>query len=187
VLGDYYGAEALLAPLRELRPEIDTFGTVPAPALARLHMDPENPIAAITDDRLLSSLPSEAVDAFVAAAGSESDSTLMIAELRQLGGTLARIPERHGVLPRLDGSFQLFACAVPDGTGTAVAGREHAERLTAALDTWSSGRRYQNFAERPLEPDAFFEPEVLARLEGIKSKVDPDGVFRANHRIGGGP
>jgi FAD/FMN-containing dehydrogenase len=182
VLGDYYEAEALLTPLREQRPEIDTFATVPAPALARLHMDPEEPIPALSDDRLLSGLPPEAVEAFVGAAGPESDSTLMIAELRQLGGALARTPERHGALPRLDGSFLLFACAVPNGTGTAVAGQEHAERLTAALDPWS-GRRYQNFTERPLGPEFFFEPEVRGRLAAIKAKVDPDGVFRANHPV----
>jgi FAD/FMN-containing dehydrogenase len=183
VLGEYYEAVAMIAPLRELRPEIDTFGTVPATALARLHMDPEDPVPALTDDRLLSELPPEAVEAFVGAAGPESDSTLMIAELRQLGGALARTPERHGVLPRLDGSFLLFACAVPMGPGTAVAGRAHAERLTGALDPWSSGRRYQNFAERPLRPESFFEPDVLSRLAEIKAQVDPDGVFQANHPI----
>ena len=183
VLGDYDAAEALMAPLRELRPEIDTFGTVPASALARLHMDPEEPVPAITDDRLLSGLPSEAVDAFVEAAGPESGSLLMMAELRQLGGALARTPERHGVLPRLDGSFLLFACAVPAGPATAVAGRSHTERLTEALDPWSSGRRYQNFAERPLGPESFFEPDIHSRLAAIKAKVDPHGVFRANHPI----
>jgi FAD/FMN-containing dehydrogenase len=184
VVGDYYEAMALLAPLRELGPEVDTFATVPAPALARLHMDPEGPIPVLSDDRLLSALPHEAVEAFVGAAGPESESTLMIAELRQLGGALARRPERHGALPRLAGSFLLFACAVPNGTGTAVAGRAHAERLAGALDPWSSGRRYQNFAERPLGAESFFEPEVRDRLAAIKAKVDPSGMFRANHPIG---
>jgi hypothetical protein len=183
VLGDYYTAGALLAPLRELRPEIDTFGTAPAIALARLHMDPEDPIPAVTDDRLLSGLPPEAVEAFVGAAGPESESTLTIAELRQLGGALARTPERHGALPRLDGSFLLFACAVPNGTGTAVAGRVHAERLGAALDPWSNGRRYQNFVERPADPGSFFEPRARRGLEAVKARVDPDGLFRANHPI----
>ena len=46
-----------MKPLRELRPEIDTFGTVPATALARLHLDPEDPVPALTDDRLLNDLP----------------------------------------------------------------------------------------------------------------------------------
>jgi FAD/FMN-containing dehydrogenase len=184
VVGDYYDAMALLAPLRELGPEVDTFATVPAPALARLHMDPEGPIPVLSDDRLLSALPHEAVEAFVGAAGPESESTLMIAELRQLGGALARRPGRHGALPGLAGSFLLFTCAVPNGTGTAVAGQAHAERLAGALDPWSSGRRYQNFAERPLGAESFFEPEVRDRLAAIKAKVDPSGMFKANHPIG---
>ena len=183
VIGDRYEAEALMAPLRELRPEIDTFGTVPATALARLHLDPEGPVPVLSDDRLLTDLTSEAVEAFVGAAGPESGSTLMIAELRHLGGALGRTPKRHGALPRLDGDFLLFACAVPMGPASAAAGRAHAARLTEALDPWSSGRRYQNFTERPVEPGSFFEPETQSRLTAIKARVDPDGLFQANHPI----
>ncbi|MFC7484698.1 FAD-binding protein [Luedemannella flava] len=36
-------AGAALAPLRGLRPEVDTFARVPAAALARLHLEPEDP------------------------------------------------------------------------------------------------------------------------------------------------
>jgi FAD/FMN-containing dehydrogenase len=183
VIGDSYEAEAVMAPLRELRPEIDTFGTVPAPALARLHLDPEDPVPVLSDDRLLTDLASEAVEAFVGAAGPESGSTLMVAELRQLGGALGRTPERHGALPRLDGDFLLFALAVPMEPGSAAAGRAHAARLTKALDPWSSGRRYYNFAEQPLEPGSFFDPETQSRLTAIKARVDPDGLFQANHAI----
>jgi FAD/FMN-containing dehydrogenase len=183
VIGDDHEGEALMAPLRELRPEFDTFATVPATALARLHLDPEDPVPVLSDDRLLTDLPSEAVEAFVGAAGAESDSTLMIAELRQLGGALGRTPQRHGALPRLDGDFLLFACAVPMGPGSAAAGRAHAARLTEALDPWSSGRRYQNFAERPIAPGFFFDPETQSRLAAIKARVDPDGLFQANHPI----
>ncbi len=183
VLGNRYEAEALIAPLRDLRPEIDTFDTVPTTALARLHMDPEDPISVATDDRLLSALPLEAVDAFVGAAGPDSGSTLMIAELRQLGGALGRTPERHGVLPRLDGDFLLFACSVMTGPETAEAARAEATRLAEALDPWSSGRRYLNFAERPVEPERFFEPQARARLAATKTKVDPDNLFLANHPI----
>jgi FAD/FMN-containing dehydrogenase len=183
VLGDRFGAEALMAPLRELRPEIDTFGTLPAPALARLHMDPEEPVSVLSDDRLLSGLPAAAVESFVGAAGAESGSTLMIAELRQLGGALGRAPDGHGALSHLHGEFLLFACAVGRDPETAQAGRAHAGRLAGALDPWSSGWRYPNFAERPTEPEHFFEPEVRTRLAAIKAKLDPAGLFQANHPI----
>ncbi|MFG1995435.1 hypothetical protein ACGFJ7_36220 [Actinoplanes sp. NPDC048988] len=36
-------AERLLAPLRELKPEIDTFARVPSRVVSRIHMDPEEP------------------------------------------------------------------------------------------------------------------------------------------------
>ena len=44
VLGTEDEANEILAPLRELGPEIDTFATVPAASLVRLHMDPEPPM-----------------------------------------------------------------------------------------------------------------------------------------------
>lgn len=43
VLADDGVAQALLAPLRALHPEVDTFARTPTPALIRMHMDPEEP------------------------------------------------------------------------------------------------------------------------------------------------
>ena len=44
VLGTEDEANGILAGLRALGPEIDTFATVPAASLIRLHMDPEPPM-----------------------------------------------------------------------------------------------------------------------------------------------
>ena len=41
-LGDERTGAELIQPLRDLGPQIDTFATIPAPALARLHMDPSS-------------------------------------------------------------------------------------------------------------------------------------------------
>ena len=57
----------ILAALRELKPEIDTFGRVPVQALARLHMDPEGPTPAVSNTALLDGMPEAAIQAFVAA------------------------------------------------------------------------------------------------------------------------
>src|SRR5664279_5916820 len=43
----------ILSPLRDLEPEMDTFGRVPVQALARLHMDPEGPTPAVSNTCLL--------------------------------------------------------------------------------------------------------------------------------------
>ena len=43
----------MIAPLRALGPEMDTFAMVPAPALVRLHQDPEEPMPYVSDTALV--------------------------------------------------------------------------------------------------------------------------------------
>src|SRR5262249_47432092 len=73
-LGWQQAGDALLAPLRALGPEIDTFAMMPPAALSHMHMEPEEPVPATGRHPLLSSLPAEAVDAFVDAGGPDSGS-----------------------------------------------------------------------------------------------------------------
>src|SRR5262249_10256743 len=65
-VGDTISGAELMAPLRELGPERDTFGTIPAPALAQLHMDPEGPISGVGDGAFMAALPADAIDTIVA-------------------------------------------------------------------------------------------------------------------------
>ena len=97
MLGTEEEANEILAPLRELGPEIDTFATVPAASLVRLHMDPEPPMPVIGDGVMVDALDADAIAAMVVVAGPGTDSPLIIVELRQLGGTLR---ERSPVLVR---------------------------------------------------------------------------------------
>jgi FAD/FMN-containing dehydrogenase len=182
-LGDRQAAEALLRPLRALKPEIDTFTTVPASALARLHLDPEEPVPAVSGHRLLAELPPEGVKAFVEAAGPGSGSTLLLAELRQLGGALAHTPEHHGALSRLDAGFAMFAAAIAPDPEAARAGAAAVARLERALEPWSSPRRYANMAEQPAEAGTLYDQATLLRLEHIKRRVDPAGLILANHAL----
>src|SRR5690606_37339383 len=69
VLGDDDFAASVVADLRALRPEIDTFGRVPVPALARLHLDPEQPSPGVSSSTMLAGMPQPAVDAFLAQVG----------------------------------------------------------------------------------------------------------------------
>src|SRR5262249_53809191 len=48
-LGDDESGRELLRPLRELGPELDTFATIPAIDLVRLHQDPEGPVPGAGD------------------------------------------------------------------------------------------------------------------------------------------
>jgi FAD/FMN-containing dehydrogenase len=48
---------------------------------------------------------------------------------------------------------------------------------------YGHGRSYSNFAERPVDAASFYSEETYRRLREIRSRVDPDGLMRANHVI----
>src|SRR4051794_9228781 len=78
--GAVQGDPAAIEPLRALAPEIDTFAPMPAPALVRLHQDPEEPMPYKADTALVESFPEEAVEALLQMAGPKSGSPLTIVE-----------------------------------------------------------------------------------------------------------
>ncbi|WP_338072820.1 FAD-binding oxidoreductase [Aeromicrobium phoceense] len=183
VLADDERAAEILAPLRALEPELDTFGRVPSETLVHLHMDPEEPAPGIIRSTMLRELDDEGAEAFLGLFGPGVETPLMIAELRQLGGALGRPHEGGGVLTHLEGEFA-FVCGgmapTPElGSMIASAG-EHA---VAALRPWSNGRSYLNFAEEPTDARTAYAEDAWLRLAAIRSAVDPDGVFVANHAI----
>src|SRR6185312_13570762 len=103
-------ASAVLAPLRALAPEMDTFADVPPAALSYIHMDPEEPMPAVSTHAMLDTLTPEVVDAIVDRFGAGSGSPLMMVELRHAGGALAR--PGTGALGRLAGEYVMFAGCV---------------------------------------------------------------------------
>ena len=87
--------DGLLAPLRALGPEMDTVAPAPAPALGKLHMDPEDPVPATFDGGLLGEVTGGTLDAIVDLMAPGSGSPLLSIELRQLGGALASAARRR--------------------------------------------------------------------------------------------
>ena len=121
--GGNEAGEELIAPLRAIgEPIIDSFGPMPAAGLGRIHMDPEQPVPGLTTHAPIAELTDEAIEAFVAnGPGPETGSTLLLAELRQLGGALARRSEGGGALDRLDFPFVMSAVGAlmaPDAAET---------------------------------------------------------------------
>jgi FAD/FMN-containing dehydrogenase len=170
-LGDEAAGAKLLAPLRELGPQVDLMSTMSAAALGGL-LGEGSPVpgAKSQEHTLLGSLPDDAIDALVA------DSPLTFVELRRLGGALAKTPPRAGALARLDGEFSLFA--------SGLRGAKVERHLTALLDTLapcSSGRRYLNFMHRPGDRRDAFSREPFERLARVKAAYDPHGLFRVRH------
>jgi FAD/FMN-containing dehydrogenase len=183
VLGSDEAGEAAIAELRSLSPEIDTFGRVPARSLVRLHMDPEGPTPAVSDSSMLGSFTDEAADAFLSEVGPGSTSSLLLAELRQLGGALGREHEGGGALSKLDAQFIAFGLAMAMTPEMAAQGQADAHRFTKVLSPWANGRSYLNFAENAVDPRTAYDERAWLQLKGIRSAVDPNGLFVGNHRI----
>jgi hypothetical protein len=183
VLGSAPDAEAILAPLRALGPEIDLFAVAPPVALSHLHMDPEHPVPGLGDHQMLDELPAEAIDELIAVAGHESGSPLLLVELRHLGGALSRLPAGAGACGRLPGAYIAFALGMPVTPELAAAIPPRLSQVMAALAPWKCPVPYLNFAEHPTDTGTAFSTDAFAALQAVKAEYDPYDIIHANHPI----
>jgi FAD/FMN-containing dehydrogenase len=183
-LGDETRGAELIAPLRALGPQIDTFATIAAVALTRLHMDPEHPVPGKGDGMLLEDLPAEAIDALVDAAAGEAGNALLSAELRHLGGAIARPAPGDGALGTIDAPYAMFAVgAAPTAELLAVV-KQQVDAVKRSLESWSAPYAFSNFAERPVDGRRLHRSEyTLRRLRAVKTAYDPTNLIQANHPI----
>src|SRR3954464_12310036 len=182
-LGSEEDGRGLLAPMRGLGPEIDTFATMEPLGLSYLHGDPETPVPVLSDQAIVDDMPQEAIDAFVAQAGADSGSSLLMAELRHMGGAFGRPGEGHGALSRIDGGYVVFAGGMPIDEQVGAAVERDSRELMEAMRPYGHGRNYSNFAERAVDASSFYPEETYRRLRAVRERVDPDGLMRANHEI----
>jgi hypothetical protein len=183
-IGDQAKGEAAFAPLREIGdPILDTFGQVPAPALCKIHMDPEHPVPGLGHHRVLRELSDEAIEAFVGVAGPESGTPLLQTEIRQLGGALGRPDPDGGALSHLDANWVMFGVGMVMSPEMGEAVEAGLDRMHEAMEPWAGDGGYFNFADRPCDADAILPPDVCARLAEVKRKWDPDGRIVGNHAV----
>ncbi|MGC5309806.1 FAD-binding oxidoreductase [Micromonospora zamorensis] len=184
VLADDAEAERILRPLRELKPELDSFARVPATAVSRIHLDPEEPVPGDGAAALLDALPQSAVDKLIEAAGADSGTSLFSTELRHLGGALGRPVAGGGALSHLDGEYLMSVVGIVTGPVSKAATLADAARVVRALATGHSrGRKYLNFTQQQGDTSRAFDPADWLRLLEIRAKVDPTGLLQANHEI----
>jgi FAD/FMN-containing dehydrogenase len=181
--GDQAAADAVLAPLRALEPILDGWMPCGPEALSFVHMDPEEPMPIQGATFVLDELPDEALDEWLKLLGPGSASPFMMAELRQLGGELARPGAHKGARSPVLGRYLAFLGGVPVSPELSEAMRARAERVQGAMRRWTARASYLNFVENPGDPAGLFEPDAYERLRRVKARVDPDRLFRANHDI----
>lgn len=186
VFGAFLGTEedgrALLSPLRNLGPEVDTFAMVPPSVLGDMAMDPNDPLPYLSATALLDELPDSGVEALVAAAGAESGSTLTMVELRHMGGALACRAPGAGARATLPGELVMFSLGVPQDEASALTVQAELDAVSRAVAPHKVGD-YPNFVEADTDARGFFDEDTWARLRLVKALYDPGDLFRGNHPI----
>jgi hypothetical protein len=174
--GSAHEGETLLAPMRRVAtPVLDSVGPMSFAAVDAIHMDPSEPLPAVTRGGLLHSLPAKAVDALLEVAGPGVDVPLAVVELRLMGGALGRPAEVPNAVAGREGAYALtvVAPAPPPlkDTAHAVTGG-----VLSALQPWSTGTSLVNFAGNG-DASTAWTPEVLERLRRVKAMADPQNLF----------
>jgi hypothetical protein len=183
IMADELTAGEILAPLRALVPEIDTFEVARPSDLARLHQDPEGPTPAVVKHELLDTLTMDAVDQFVDVTGPGSGSPLVSAEIRHIGGVAGRPAPGGGALSHLQAGYAYVGVGMPITPELGVAIHDHLEKVHETFGAFASGRSYLNFSEDSTDTRTAYTPEAHARLHALRRAMDPVNRVRANHPI----
>ena len=181
-LGEEDAGRALLSPVRDLGPAVDTFAMVPPGELADMAMDPRDPLPFSSAHGLLGELPPTGVDALAAAADPASGHELDLIQLRHMGGALSRRAPGAGARATLPGEVCWFAIGVESDDAMAAAVGRSLKGLEDTLRPHRDGH-YPNFVERRADASAFFDPATWDRLRRVKADYDPGDMFMANHRV----
>jgi FAD/FMN-containing dehydrogenase len=181
--GDAAAGERAMAPFRALAtPLADLIKPMPYPEL----FPPEDP-----DYHPTAASLTMFVDTIDAAAGativkylSESDATLRAAQLRVLGGAMARVPTDATAFAHRGSRIMVNIAAFYEGPDDQPLREAWVRDFAAALQQSDTGA-YVNFLVNEGEERvrAAYPGATWDRLAAIKARYDPDNVFHVNQNI----
>lgn len=182
--GSVQAGEQLLAPMRACAPAlIDAVGDLPYRDLDLIHQDPDHPVPAYDAGCLLRDLDEDTVAMLLAQAGPDSNSPLLLTEVRHLGGALSRA-DTFACGSRT-GGFGLSGIGVLAGPAAAAVPSAVAALLRAAAP-YSTGETLVNFHGTPgdeADRARAWSTGHYERLRQIKAAYDPANLFRFGHAI----
>ena len=179
---DATATDTALASLRALSPVMDSVHPCTTQELAEIHMDPPQPVPGTGDGFLLSSLPAEALDAYLSVAGPDADFPLLSSEIRHLGGALVPQPATGGAVSGFEAAYAVFTASITPVEAVVKATHLGLDALSDVMRPWHAGTSYLNFAERT-GGAPFAEPVALDRLGRVKAQYDPADTIRGNHPV----
>jgi FAD/FMN-containing dehydrogenase len=184
-VGDLEDGRRALAPLAALPGAVDRTAPMPYPAIFDLTRGPTVSAHHYGRSTFLREFPDALVDVVLEHV-ARGTSPLSLAQIRPLGGALARVPADATAFTHRDKPYVLTLINDWDGSG-AEDGAPHrawVDAFWARVRPFGSGV-YVNFleaGERDRLPEAY-PGDTLARLAEVKRRYDPDNVFRLNQNI----
>ncbi len=184
--GPIEAGERLVAPFRGLGPLLlDTVAEMPYSAVSTIHHEPNVPYAVYDRAIFLKHLDQGAVETIIAQAGPDANAPFIL-ELRHQCGGYRRPPAVPNAVGGRDAEFSMFSASIID-PDTFARDKEVHDRLHAAMRPWATGGAPLNFlGVGDVPPDrvrAAFTPADYDRLAQVKTRYDPDNIFRINHNI----
>jgi hypothetical protein len=160
------------------RPLLATWRPAATLDVPRTHMDPPDPVPAVSDHTVLGDLDEHGQRAFLSSSDVASQSPLVSSELRQLGGAFADEVADGGAFNRTEGAYCYYALGVPADEVQAAAIRRHLARARTALAPWDTGRVVPTFVEERANPGRWMGEERAAFMDLVRRDIDPHGLFR---------
>jgi FAD/FMN-containing dehydrogenase len=177
--------ERMIAPLRAVAPAVlDTVAEMPYTAVASIHNEPVDPAPYYERSITLRAFPAQAQDKLVELVGPQSQTSLVMAELRVLGGAWDREPAVPNAVATRGLPYVLLGVAVGPLSKEQQLKRSVAELLDG-MEPWQGDRRMVNnlAPDEAADAAAIYGPERYERLASIKKTYDPVNMFRLNHNV----
>ena len=186
--GDAEG-EALLSPVRSLaKVLLDTFARIPYSQVATISNDPDAapPLFLYNESGAFRAFSPNDIDTLVNIAGN-SASGIFQAEIRHLGGALARQPEDAMAFNCRYVHFYLNVQAAAPSPDQLKEGKQSIAKIKQALQPDMMGETLINFLDPgyvgPYLTRAAYTSKNYARLRELKGRYDATDVFRFNSNI----
>jgi FAD/FMN-containing dehydrogenase len=177
--------ERMIEPLRAVAPAVlDTVRDMPYTEFASIHNEPTDPVPYYERGIMLREFPAQAQDKLIELVGPDAETTLVIAELRALGGAWDREPAVPDAVATRGLPYSLLGVSAGPLSQEPQLKRSVAELLDG-MKPWQGERRYVNnlAPDEAADAAAIYGPERYARLASIKKTYDPANMFRLNHNV----
>lgn len=177
--------ERMIAPLRGVAPAVlDTVRDMPYTEVASIHSEPTDPLPYYERGIMLREFPAQAQDKLIELIGPDADTSLVIAELRALGGAWDREPAVPNAVATRGLPYSLLGVSAGPLSQEEQLKKSVAELLDG-MKPWQGDRRYVNnlAPDEAVDAAAIYGPERYKRLASIKKTYDPANLFRLNHNV----